>query len=247
MVPVSSITGEGDEEADAETPLEDRNFACIGLVNTTNYFRTGEAQALWLTAWFDGVLTSSPSASSSSSSSSSLKDPKKGTEKNERKAFLPPPPARRNAVAAFIAWNKRRYLSLGVEGNSVSFDTLRYTDHLLEEIGLKSHLPASSSLTISTSTSYSSTSTSSSFSLASPSGLSGLVNGVKERLWWFWLPNWYKWWKLQYFRPNAASVYRGLREEYKRLYGGGAPGRARGGVGNGNGIANGKVEGKKIV
>jgi hypothetical protein len=105
-----------------------------------------------------------------------------------------------------------------VEGNSVGFDTMRYTDRLLKEVGLRSHLPGEASSSSSTS--------------GGRNG--GLLGGVLGRLRWLWAPNWYRWWKAQYFRPNAAVVYRGLREEYVRLYGGGP-------------IGGGKIEGKKTV
>lgn len=89
---------------------ESRSFACIGQISTTNYFRTGEIQSLWVTAYFDGHLT------------------------------LPPLEERKDQVAHFVAWNRRRYLSSGNAGNSVVFDTWRYTDRLLQDLGLKSHL-----------------------------------------------------------------------------------------------------------
>lgn len=208
MVPLtaassSSSSDEEDISSDEipEIPIDERNFACIGLLNTTNYFRTGEAQALWLTAWFDGILTSSASPASPAEKGKSTPP------------SLPSPTHRRSAVASFIAWNKRRYLSLGVDGNSVGFDTMRYTDHLLREIGLRSHLPGAET----------------------SSARGGLLGAVLGKLRWLWAPNWYRWWKTQYFRPNAAVVYRGLREEYVRLYGGGPVGKV------------GRVEGKKTV
>jgi hypothetical protein len=218
MVPVGGGDGERNTgEEGEEEEGEDRSFACIGLLNTTNYFRTGEAQALWLTAWFDGRLTSS--------SSNNNNDNNNRRTKGSPPASLPSPSARRSAVASFIAWNKRRYLSLGAEGNSVSFDTLRYTDHLLRELGLRSHLPSSSS------------------SSSPPSSSSSPSNSVVGALrWCLWPPAWWRWWKAYYFRPNAAAVYAGLREEYIRIYGGGGAEEEGTGV-----VGNGKLEGKKTV
>ncbi|KAL9051414.1 MAG: hypothetical protein Q9162_006021 [Coniocarpon cinnabarinum] len=86
-----------------------RSFACIGQINTSSYFRTGEIQSLWVTAYFDGKLT------------------------------LPPLEQRADDVAHFVAWNRKRYLRSGEEGNVVVFDTLRYTDRLLDEVGLESY------------------------------------------------------------------------------------------------------------
>lgn len=93
-------------------PVDDptRSFAAIGMLQTTNYFRTGEAQSRWVTAYFDG------------------------------KVGLPPLAERRDDVAHFVAWCRRRYLSSGNDGNSVNFDTLSYTDRLFAQLGLKSHL-----------------------------------------------------------------------------------------------------------
>ncbi|CAK3813347.1 FAD-dependent monooxygenase [Lecanosticta acicola] len=93
-------------------PVDDpsHSFAVVGMLGTTNYFRTGEAQALWITAYFDGRLT------------------------------LPAVDERKDDVAHFVAWCRRRYLSTGNDGNSVNFDTLRYTDRLFEQLGLVSHL-----------------------------------------------------------------------------------------------------------
>lgn len=93
-------------------PVDDpsRSLAVMGMIGTTNYFRTGEAQARWITAYFDNQVN------------------------------LPPVSKRRDQVAHFVAWTRRRYLSSGNDGNSINFDTFRYTDRLYAELGLDSHI-----------------------------------------------------------------------------------------------------------
>lgn len=42
-------------------------------------------------------------------------------------------------IALFTAWNRRRYLSGGIEGNNMTFELIGYTDSLLDNLGLSSH------------------------------------------------------------------------------------------------------------
>lgn len=42
-------------------------------------------------------------------------------------------------IALNVAWSRRRYLSNGELGHCMSFETIGYTDELLEEVGLSSH------------------------------------------------------------------------------------------------------------
>ena len=55
------------------------------------------------------------------------------------KLALPSLEERREEVALFIAWCRRRYLSNGEGGNWMTFELVAYTDQLLEQLGLKSH------------------------------------------------------------------------------------------------------------
>ncbi|KAL8906326.1 MAG: hypothetical protein Q9207_002101 [Kuettlingeria erythrocarpa] len=91
-------------------PSEDDSIAFLGYFNVGNYFKGAECQAIWATAFLDGKLQ------------------------------LPKPESRQLKIARHVAWCKRRYLSNGELGNFVLFESNAYTDELLQEIGLISHL-----------------------------------------------------------------------------------------------------------
>ena len=74
-----------------------------------NHFRGAECQAIWAIAYLDKQLTLP-----------SLKD-------------------RQLEIARQVAWCRRRYLSHGVGGNFVPFESEACTDKILAEIGLSSH------------------------------------------------------------------------------------------------------------
>ena len=61
----------------------------------------------------------------------------------DKKLALPDASARQKEVALFTAWCQRRYLTNGEKGNWVTLELVGYTDRLLEQLGLKSHLKAS--------------------------------------------------------------------------------------------------------
>ncbi|KAL2036379.1 hypothetical protein N7G274_010900 [Stereocaulon virgatum] len=91
-------------------PLSDESIAFVGYTLVANYFRGVECQAIWATAYLD------------------------------KKLKLPSVEDRQAEVARLIAWCKRRYLSNGERGNFVAFESNFYTDKLLLEAGLSSHL-----------------------------------------------------------------------------------------------------------
>lgn len=91
-------------------PLDDDSIAFIGCVSCANYFRGVECQAIWATAFLDKQLT------------------------------LPSKQDQQEDIARMNAWCRRRYLSNGVRGNFLSVESTGYTDKLLREIGLSSHL-----------------------------------------------------------------------------------------------------------
>ena len=91
-------------------PLNDDSIAFIGYAIVANYFKGVECQAIWATAFLD------------------------------RKLILPSLEDRQTEIARLVAWNKRRYLSSGQRGNFLAFESNPYTDKLLQEVGLSSHL-----------------------------------------------------------------------------------------------------------
>ncbi len=94
-------------------PSEDDSIALLGYFNVGNYFKGAECQAIWATAFPDGKLR------------------------------LPSPESRQLKIARHVAWCKRRYLSNGELGNFVLFESDAYTDELLREVDLVSHLKGS--------------------------------------------------------------------------------------------------------
>ena len=91
-------------------PLKDDSIAFIGYTLVTNYFQGAECQAIWATAFLD------------------------------KKINVPSLEDKQREVAKMIAYDKRRYLSNGEQGNNVAFESNFYLDKLLREAGLSSHL-----------------------------------------------------------------------------------------------------------
>ena len=91
-------------------PLSDDSIAFVGYSLLANYFKGVECQAIWATAFLDKQLT------------------------------LPSLEDRQTQIARLILFCKKRYLSNGERGNFIAFDSNFYTDKLLQEVGLSSHL-----------------------------------------------------------------------------------------------------------
>lgn len=89
---------------------KDRSIVFIGHMIVGNYFLGVEAQSIWVTAYLD------------------------------RKLALPNEQERLKDVALTTAWCRRRYLTNGEKGNYITFDLVGYTDQLLKQVALKSHL-----------------------------------------------------------------------------------------------------------
>jgi dimethylaniline monooxygenase (N-oxide forming) len=90
--------------------LNDESIAFVGYAICSNYFKGVECQAIWATAYLDKQLML----------------PCKGDQQEE--------------IARLAAWCRRRYLSNGERGNFLPIESTCYTDKLLREIGLSSHL-----------------------------------------------------------------------------------------------------------
>ena len=81
----------------------------LGHIAVGNNFRAAEVQALWATAFLDGVLPA------------------------------PSQTHMEKEVALQVAWCRRRYLTKGELGHWLYYDLVPYTDTLLEEVGIKGH------------------------------------------------------------------------------------------------------------
>jgi hypothetical protein len=90
-------------------PLEDNTILFMNHVTAGAKLFVAEAQAIWAVAYWD------------------------------KRIPLPSLQERERDVAHWIAWNKRRYLSMGELGNFAAFDSVPYVDKLFDEIGVKSH------------------------------------------------------------------------------------------------------------
>lgn len=90
-------------------PLNSDSIVFVGHVLVGSYFRAAECQAVWATAYLDKQLS------------------------------LPLRESRQANIALVTAWCRRRYLSNGEKGNWMVFELIKYTDRLLEEVGLSSH------------------------------------------------------------------------------------------------------------
>lgn len=90
-------------------PLNDDSIAFVGHVVLSNAFRAAEAQAIWITAYFD------------------------------RHVKLPSKEQATKEIAYANAFSKRRYPAHGTTGNYFHLDLVGYTDKLMADVGLKSH------------------------------------------------------------------------------------------------------------
>ncbi|PQE07410.1 flavin-binding monooxygenase protein [Rutstroemia sp. NJR-2017a WRK4] len=90
-------------------PLNDDSIVFVGHVVLSNAFCSGEAQAIWVTAYFDG------------------------------NAKIPPSEQARKEIAYANAFSKRRYPTHGATGNYFHLDLVGYTDKLMADVGLESH------------------------------------------------------------------------------------------------------------
>lgn len=90
-------------------PLEDDSIAFVGNVYVPNGFRVAETQALWTTAYFDGMVK------------------------------LPSAEDMQKDVAWVNALQKRRYPAHGSKGNYFHYDMMGYIDRLLAQMGLEKH------------------------------------------------------------------------------------------------------------
>ncbi|TGO17631.1 hypothetical protein BTUL_0016g00990 [Botrytis tulipae] len=93
----------------SDSEIDRNSIVFIGQVSVGDYFPVVQCQSMWATAYLDGKLA------------------------------LPPSQEQQKEVALFTAWNSRRYLSSGDEGNNMTFELVRYCDSLLQDLGLKSH------------------------------------------------------------------------------------------------------------
>jgi dimethylaniline monooxygenase (N-oxide forming) len=93
----------------SEDAKKDRSIVFIGHIGVGNHFPAVECQSMWATAYLDGKLA------------------------------IPTWQEQEQEVALFTAWNRRRYLSSGMEGNNMTFELLGYADSLLKALGLSSH------------------------------------------------------------------------------------------------------------
>jgi dimethylaniline monooxygenase (N-oxide forming) len=82
----------------------------LGHIAVGNNFRAAEVQALWAVAYLSGIMK------------------------------LPNQPQMESEVALSLAWCRKRYPSKGQLGHWLYYDLVPYTDTLLEDLGLKSHL-----------------------------------------------------------------------------------------------------------
>lgn len=90
-------------------PIRDDSVVFLGHIQLSNSFRTAEAQAIWATAYFDGV------------------------------AKLPEKEQTEKEIAYMNAFSRRRYPSHGSTGDYFHMDLVSYTDKLMNDVGLSSH------------------------------------------------------------------------------------------------------------
>jgi dimethylaniline monooxygenase (N-oxide forming) len=90
-------------------PLNDDSIVFVGHVVLSNAFRSAEAQAIWVTAYFDG------------------------------NAKIPSREQATKEIAYANAFSKRRYPAQGTTGNYFHLGLVGYTDKLMADVGLNSH------------------------------------------------------------------------------------------------------------
>ncbi|KAH7034522.1 uncharacterized protein B0I36DRAFT_239935 [Microdochium trichocladiopsis] len=98
-------------------PIQDPSIVSLGRVNIINGWRVAEVQSLWAVAALNGRL---PAATATA------------TNKEEMQM--------RQDVADTAMWCARRYLDKGAMANWFLWDCVAYTDALLDDLGLVSHL-----------------------------------------------------------------------------------------------------------
>lgn len=90
-------------------PLHDDSIVFINHVVVSNKWRAAECQAIWATAYLDKLIA------------------------------LPTVEKMEAEIALNVAFSRLRYLSNGELGHCMTFETIGYTDQLLEDIGMSSH------------------------------------------------------------------------------------------------------------
>ncbi|KAF2182385.1 putative dimethylaniline monooxygenase [Zopfia rhizophila CBS 207.26] len=90
-------------------PVQDDSILFMNHLNTGNKLLAAEVQALWAVAYFDKQMT------------------------------FPSREDMEKSIATWVAFSRRRYLSNGELGNAINFESITYTDTLLEEMGLSAH------------------------------------------------------------------------------------------------------------
>ena len=90
-------------------PVNDDSILFLNHITTSNKLLAAEAQAMWAVAYFD------------------------------RQINVPPKECMENSIAQWVTFSRRRYLSTGILGNAIKFESITYTDALLEEMGLSAH------------------------------------------------------------------------------------------------------------
>ena len=95
-------------------PIDDQSITFLGLPLVPNSYHVALIQTLWAIAAMDGTLK------------------------------LPPVDEVEKDVAFTNVWCRRRYPGHGHLGNVLEFEMVSYTDRLLEQLGLSSHLPKDS-------------------------------------------------------------------------------------------------------
>ncbi|CAO2651136.1 Nn.00g094330.m01.CDS01 [Neocucurbitaria sp. VM-36] len=90
-------------------PTQDDSILFMNHLNTGNKMLAAEVQALWAVAYFDKQIE------------------------------LPSRTDMEKKIATWVAFSRRRYLSNGELGNAINFESITYTDNLLEEMGLSAH------------------------------------------------------------------------------------------------------------
>jgi dimethylaniline monooxygenase (N-oxide forming) len=91
-------------------PVNDDTVAFVGFLSLANMIRGAEVQALWATAYLDHEIE------------------------------LPSIVDRKSHISIETAWSRRRYPFYGRTGIAYDFEVVGYTDRLLQELGLTSHL-----------------------------------------------------------------------------------------------------------
>jgi dimethylaniline monooxygenase (N-oxide forming) len=100
-------------------PVHDQSIVFLGRFSVVNGWRVAEVQSLWAVAALDGKIHEMQASDTG-------KVP--AEEKMQRD------------VAEMVVWSRRRYLNKGLLANWLLWDCVAYTDTLLADLGLTSHL-----------------------------------------------------------------------------------------------------------